>query len=69
MVTTGVVEPDEREDDELPSRFLIFTGPDLDQNESKAREAGAEIQDILCGLIHRVCDLEHIERALRAPAH
>jgi hypothetical protein len=42
-----VVEPDEHEDDELPSKFLIFTRPDLDQNEDKAREAGEEIQDIL----------------------
>ncbi len=32
MPTTGVVEPDEH-DDEPPSRFLIFTGADLDQNE------------------------------------
>lgn len=65
MPNAGVVEPDEHEDDELPSRFLIFTGADLDQNEDKACEAGAEIQSILCDIIHRMCDLEHIERALR----
>lgn len=65
MPTNEVVEPDECEDDELPSRFLIFTGPDLDQNEDKAREAGAEIESILRGVIDRVCDLEHIEHALR----
>ncbi|MGH3838565.1 MAG: hypothetical protein ACRDSF_23155 [Pseudonocardiaceae bacterium] len=65
MPTNEVVEPDECEDDELPSRFLIFTGPDLDQNEDKAREAGAEIESILRGVIDRVCDLEYIEQALR----
>lgn len=60
-----MVEPDEHEDDELPSKFLIFTRPDLDQNEDKAREAGEEIQDILRDIIYSVCDLEDIERALR----
>ena len=65
MPTTDVVEPDEYADDELPSKFLIFACPDLDQNEGKAREAGAEIQNILCDIIDSVGDLEHIERALR----
>ncbi len=65
MPTADVVEPDEYEDDELPSKFLIFTCPDLDQNEDKAREAGEEIHDILRDIIYSVCDLEDIERALR----
>ncbi|MGH3871816.1 MAG: hypothetical protein ACRDSR_09950 [Pseudonocardiaceae bacterium] len=58
---TDEVEPD----DELPSIFLIFTGSDLDQNEDKARAAGAEIQRILRGVIDRVGDLEYVEQALR----
>jgi hypothetical protein len=65
MPTTGEIEPEECEDDELPSRFLIFTDSDLDHNEGQAREAGAEVESILRGIICRVCDLEHIERALR----
>jgi hypothetical protein len=65
MPTADVVGPDEHEDDELPSKFLIFTRSDLDQNKDKAREAGEEIQDILRDVIDSVCDLEDIERALR----
>ncbi len=65
MPTADVVEPDEYEDNELSSKFLIFACPDLDQNEDKAREAGAEIQSILCDIIDSVCDLEDVERALR----
>lgn len=65
MPTADVVEPEGYEDDELPSNFLIFTCPDLDQNEDKAREASEEIQDILCDIVDSVCDLEDIERALR----
>jgi hypothetical protein len=65
MPTTDVVEPDEHTEDELPSKFLIFACPDLGPNEGKAREAGAEIQNILCDIIDSVCDLEHIERVLR----
>ncbi|MGH3815837.1 MAG: hypothetical protein ACRDUV_25870 [Pseudonocardiaceae bacterium] len=65
MPTIGVAGRDEDLDDELPPKFLIFTSPDLDQNEDKACEAGAEIESILRGIIRHVCDLEHIERALR----
>ncbi|MGH3766730.1 MAG: hypothetical protein ACRDS0_05500 [Pseudonocardiaceae bacterium] len=65
MPRIGVAEPDEHEEDELPLRFLNFASPDLDHNEDKACEAGAEIQSILCDIIHQVCDLEYIERALR----
>jgi hypothetical protein len=65
MPTTEAREPDEYEDTELPARFLIFTCPDLDQDEKKARKAGAEIDDILVGLLNRFADLEDIERALR----
>jgi hypothetical protein len=65
MPTADVVETDEYEDDELPSKFLIFTCSELDQNEDKAREAGVEIESILRGVIDSVCDLEHIEWALR----
>jgi hypothetical protein len=67
MPTADVVEPDEYQDDELPSKFLVFACPDLDQNEDKAREASDEIQDILCDLVDNVWDLEDIERALREP--
>ncbi len=63
MSTIGVAVPDE--DDELPTRFLIFTCSDLDRNEGKAHEAGAEIESILRDIIDSVCDLEQIERALR----
>ncbi len=65
MPTTEVSEPDEYEDDELPPQFLIFTCPNLDQNEDKARAAGAEIESILRDIIYGVCDLERIEQALR----
>jgi hypothetical protein len=64
LVTSEVLEQDGREDDELPSKFLIFTCSGLDQNEDKAREAGVEIEGILRSVIDSVCDLEHIERAL-----
>jgi hypothetical protein len=65
MSTSEVPEPDEGADDELPRRFLIFTCPDFDQNEDKAREASAAIDSILSGILGRVCELEHIEQALR----
>lgn len=65
MPTIDVVEPDEYADDELPSKFLMFACPDLDQNEDKAREAGVEIESILRDIIYSVGDLEDIERALR----
>ncbi len=65
MSTSEVPEPDEYAYDELPKRFLIFTCPDFDQNEDKAREASYELGSILSGILDRVCDLEHIEQALR----
>lgn len=65
MPSTDVLEPDEGEDEKLPLKFLIFTCSDLDQNEGKAREAGAEIESILRDIVYRVCDLEDIVRALR----
>ena len=65
MPTTEALQPDEYEDDELPPDFLIFTSPDLDQDEKKAREAGAKIDSILVSLLNRFADLEDIERALR----
>ncbi len=66
MSTSEVPEPHADFDEELPRRFLIFTCPDFDQNEGKAREASAELDYILSGILDRVCDLEHIEQALRA---
>jgi hypothetical protein len=60
-----VPEPDEYPYDELPRRFLIFTCPDFDQSEDKAREASYELDYILSGILDRVFELEHIERALR----
>jgi hypothetical protein len=65
MSTTEVPESDEYEDDELPSKFLIFTCPDLDQNQDKARTAGARLDSVLRDIVDSVCDLEDIERALR----
>ena len=65
LVTSEVLEQDGGEDDELPSKFLIFTCSGLGPNEDKAREAGVEIEGILRSVIDSVCDLEHIERALR----
>ena len=65
MSTSEVSESAEDAEDELPRRFLIFTCPDFDQNEGKAREASAEIDSILSGILDRVCDLERIEQALR----
>jgi hypothetical protein len=65
MPTTEAREPDEYEDTELPAGLLIFTCPDLDQDEKKAREAGAKIDSILVSLLNRFADLEDIERALR----
>lgn len=62
MPTTEVLQPDEYE---LPSSFLIFTCPDLDQDEKKARKAWVEIDDILVSLLNRFADLGDIERALR----
>ena len=46
MPTTEALQPDEDdeyEDDELPPDFLIFTCPDLDRDEEKARKAGDKI--------------------------
>ncbi len=65
MPTTEELEPDESEEGELPLEVLIFACPDLDQNEGKAREAGATIRGILSDILDSVCDLEDIERALR----
>jgi len=58
-------EYDEYEDDELPPDFLIFTSPDLDQDEDKARKAGDKIDNILRRILNEAGDLEYIERALR----
>lgn len=68
LVTSEVLEQDGCEDDELPSKFLIFTCSGLDQNEDKAREAGVEIEGILRSVIDSVCDLEHIERHCGKPS-
>lgn len=58
-------EPDEYEDDELPPDFLIFTCPDLDLDEEKARKAGDKIDNLLRRIINEAGDLMYIERALR----
>ncbi len=65
MPTTEAPEPDEYEDDELPPNFLIFTCPDLDRDEDKARKAGDKIDKILRRILDEAGDLMYIERALR----
>jgi len=65
MPTTEAPEPDEYEDDELPPNFLIFTSPDLDRDEDKARKAGDKIDKILRRILDEAGDLMYIERALR----
>lgn len=67
MPTTEAPEPDdyEDEDDELPPDFLIFTCPDLDRDEEKARNAGRKINSILSRILDEAGDLMYIERALR----
>jgi len=66
--TTEALQPDEDdeyEDDELPPDFLIFTCPDLDRDEEKARKAGDKIDNVLRRILNEAGDLEYIERALR----
>ncbi|MGH3812134.1 MAG: hypothetical protein ACRDUV_06720 [Pseudonocardiaceae bacterium] len=68
MATTTADQPAEHdgcEDDQLPREVLLFTYPDLDWDEQKARNAGAAIHTILDSLLDGVDDLEDVERALR----